>query len=205
MQVDVSTSAVWDDIRNGQELVPWNNAIWFPQAIPRHAFIMWLIVNKKLKTQDVMSRWNSSGNANYNLLCCSLCTSGPDSHEHLFFECSFGLQIWNGVKVLAGMEEVCNKWDSIYEYLVRFGSSKSARIVIGKLVVGATAYFVWQERNMRLFSTKKRSASRLVEIILATVRMKLHTMRFKRTGQVERILQEWSLPRGLLFEEDDCG
>ncbi|KAJ0909470.1 putative RNA-directed DNA polymerase [Helianthus annuus] len=205
MQVDFSTSAVWDDIRNGQDLVPWNNAIWFPQAIPRHAFIMWLIVNKKLKTQDVMSRWNSSGNANYNLLCCSLCISGPDSHEHLFFECSFGLQIWNGVKVLAGMEEVCNKWDSIYEYLVRFGSSKSARIVIGKLVVGATAYFVWQERIMRLFSTKKRSASRLVEIILETVRMKLHTMRFKRTGQVERILQDWSLPRGLLFEEDDCG
>ncbi|XP_022040049.1 uncharacterized protein LOC110942583 [Helianthus annuus] len=113
--------------------------------------------------------------------------------------------IWNGVKDLAGMESMCNKWDSIYEHLVRVGSSKNARHVIGKLVVGATAYYVWQERNTRLFSIKKRSATRLVEIFLATVRMKLHTMRFKRTSQVERMLQDWSFPRGLVIEDDDCG
>ncbi|KAI3797687.1 hypothetical protein L1987_32950 [Smallanthus sonchifolius] len=204
-ETEYSASIVWDDIRSVQNEVPWADMVWFPQSIPRHSFFMWLLVNKKLKTQDIMCRWYTSGNTNFNLLCCSLCTSGPDSHKHLFFECFYGTQVWNGVKGRAGMETVRNTWDSISDHLVRFAKSKNEKHVIGKLVVGAAAYFVWQERNLRLFSTKKRSADRLVEVILATVRMKLHTMRFKRTSQVERILQDWSLPRGLLIEDDDCG
>ncbi|KAJ0533368.1 hypothetical protein HanIR_Chr09g0407611 [Helianthus annuus] len=37
------------------------------------------------------------------------------------------------------------------------------------------------------------------------VRMKLHTLRFRSSIQVNSILQNWSLPRGLLIDDDDCG
>ncbi|MFS7973380.1 putative transcription factor WD40-like family [Helianthus anomalus] len=55
--MDFSTSTAWEDLRYSQQEVQWANLVWFPQAIPRHAFLMWLLVLKKLKTQDVMSRW----------------------------------------------------------------------------------------------------------------------------------------------------
>ncbi|XP_021985804.1 uncharacterized protein LOC110881999 [Helianthus annuus] len=186
-----------------QNEVQWSSMVWFPQAIPRHSFFLWLLVNKKLKTQDVMARWCASGNINFNLMCCSLCSLGPDSHEHIFFECTYGSQVWNGVKDIAGLSSIANSWDMIFSHLVQVANSKIA--MISKLVVSVAGYFVWQERNFRLFTSKKRSADRLVDIILATVWMKLHTMRFKRTSQVERILQDWSLPRGLIVEDDDCG
>ncbi|KAJ0481420.1 hypothetical protein HanIR_Chr13g0642361 [Helianthus annuus] len=102
------------------------------------------------------------------------------------------------------MDTVHNSWDSIYDHLERYAKSTSARHIIGKLVVSAAAYFVWQERNQRLFSSRKRNAIKLIEVILATVRLKLQSMRFKRTNQIHGILQEWSLPRGLLMEDDDC-
>ncbi|XP_021996306.1 uncharacterized protein LOC110893508 [Helianthus annuus] len=204
-EVDFSASAVWDDIRVVRDEVPWTGMVWFSQSIPRHSFFMWLLVNKKLKTQDVIRSWCVSGNANFNLLCCSLCTAGPDSHEHLFFECQYASQVWSGIKEKAGMDTVHNSWDSIYDHLERYAKSTSACHIIGKLVVSAAAYFVWQERNQRLFSSRKRSATKLIEVILATVRMKLQSMRFKRTNQIHGILQEWSLPRGLLMEDDDCG
>ncbi|XP_021975495.1 uncharacterized protein LOC110870622 [Helianthus annuus] len=179
-ELDYSTFNVWDDIRVAQNEVQWSSMVWFPQSIPRHSFFMWLLVNKKLKTQDVMARWCASGNMNFNLMCCSLCSLGPDSHEHLFFECTYGSQVWNGVKDIVGLTSVDNSWDMIFSHLVQVANSKNAMHVISKLVVSVAGYFVWQERNLRLFTSKKRSAARLVDIILATVQMKLHTMRFKR-------------------------
>ncbi|XP_021971817.1 uncharacterized protein LOC110866983 [Helianthus annuus] len=181
--------------------------VWFPQAIPRHSFLVWLLIHRKLKTQDIMSKWNSSGNANFSLLCCSLCTLGTDSHGHLFFECNYANQIWIGIRDKAGMGMVQNKWDDIFDYLVGIAHSKMAEHVIAKLVVNATAYFVWEERNRRLFTNKRRSKDKdqLIQVILTTVQMKLTTMKFKSTIQVAQVLQDWSLPRGLLVADDDSG
>ncbi|XP_022030900.1 uncharacterized protein LOC110931835 [Helianthus annuus] len=188
-----------------QNEVPWVGVVWFSQAIPRHSFVMWLIVNRKLKTQDVMQAWSASGNANFNLMCCSLCTSGPDSHEHLFFECGYASEIWNEVKVKADMGEISNQWQAIFDYLVGIANSKKASHVIAKLLVSAAAYFVWDERNRRLFTTKRRSKAQLVDVIFSTVRLKLQTMRFRRSVQTERVLRDWSLPRGLILADDDNG
>ncbi|MFS8015944.1 putative reverse transcriptase zinc-binding domain-containing protein [Helianthus anomalus] len=165
---------------------------------------MWLLVLKKLKTQDVMSRW-CAGNANLNLLCCSLCSRGPDSHEHLFFECDVAKQVWFGVRGKAGMETIHNTWTDIFEYLVGITKSNMAEHIIAKLVVAATAYFIWEERNRRLFTDRRRHKDQLVEIVLSTVRMKLHTMRFRNSIHTTRVMQEWSLPRGLLVADDDSG
>ncbi|MFS7991253.1 hypothetical protein Hanom_Chr12g01068601 [Helianthus anomalus] len=103
------------------------------------------------------------------------------------------------------MADIPEQWNAIYDHLVGIAASKMAQHVISKLVVAATAYFVWQERNARLFSNKKRSPEKLAEVILTTVRLKLHTCRFKNSVQVHSILHDWKLPRGLLIEDDDCG
>ncbi|XP_022040481.1 uncharacterized protein LOC110943032 [Helianthus annuus] len=138
-----STFNVWDDIRVTQNEVQWAALVWFPQAIPRHSFFIWLLINKKLKTQDVMATWSASGNMNFNLMCCSLCSVGPGSHEHLFFECSYGSQVWNGIKDMAGLTSVVNSWDMIFGHLVQVANSMNARHVISKLVVSVPGYFVW--------------------------------------------------------------
>nr|XP_043633145.1 uncharacterized protein LOC122604320 [Erigeron canadensis] len=65
---DYSSKACWDTIRVRQAEVPWTHVIWFSQSIPRHAFLVWLIVRKKLKTQDMLMQWNKNGNANFNLM-----------------------------------------------------------------------------------------------------------------------------------------
>ncbi|XP_035830107.1 uncharacterized protein LOC110944890 [Helianthus annuus] len=204
-RLEFNTAIVWNDIRFYQNEVPWANLVWFPQAIPRHSFLTWLFVQRKLKTQDFMSRWISSGNANYNLMCCSLCSSCPDSHGHLFFECGYATTVWNGAKGKADMADLDNDWNTIFQHLLTIAYSKTARNIIAKILVSASTYFIWEERNRRLFSSRKRNACQLVEVILSTVRLKLHTMRFKTTPSTIQVLQEWALPRGLLVPDDDCG
>ncbi|XP_021996203.1 uncharacterized protein LOC110893402 [Helianthus annuus] len=203
--IEFGTASVWDDIRVTQPEIQWSNLIWFPQAIPRHSFIMWLIIHKKLKTQDVMCKWNTSGNANFNLMCCSLCSSGPDSHEHLFFECGYASRVWDGVKAKADMRAISNRWSDIFGHLTGVVNSKKAMHVISRLVVSASAYFIWNERNRRLFTRKRREHDQLVNVILSTVRLKLQSMKFKQSIHSDRILQEWTLPRGIIVADDDYG
>ncbi|GKC40118.1 putative RNA-directed DNA polymerase, partial [Tanacetum coccineum] len=53
-----SISQVWSNIRPRDVKVPWYHMVWFPLSIPRHAFNMWLIVKRKLKTQDRINPWD---------------------------------------------------------------------------------------------------------------------------------------------------
>nr|XP_043619776.1 uncharacterized protein LOC122591580 [Erigeron canadensis] len=139
-----STWGVWNIIRKREQEVPWYKIVWFSQCILCHSFLMWLILQRKLKTQDQMMRWGGGGNLNMRLLCCSLCQRGPDSHNHLFFECDFSQQVWSGVKGLAGMSNVSEKLEDIMDWLMVRAKSRSVRSVIGRLLVAATTYYVWQ-------------------------------------------------------------
>ncbi|GJY43297.1 reverse transcriptase domain, reverse transcriptase zinc-binding domain protein [Tanacetum coccineum] len=64
----LSMSLVWDSIRPRKVLVPWVNIVLFSQCIPRHAFHMWLVMLKNLKTHDVLRQWDVSSDTNLNLL-----------------------------------------------------------------------------------------------------------------------------------------
>nr|GEU56368.1 hypothetical protein [Tanacetum cinerariifolium] len=56
----ISVSQVWDDIRFRDSKVNWYSMVWFPSCIPRHAINLWLIVRRKLKTQDLILAWDIS-------------------------------------------------------------------------------------------------------------------------------------------------
>nr|XP_043625584.1 uncharacterized protein LOC122597009 [Erigeron canadensis] len=198
--MNYSSTNVWDTIRHKGNVVTWVNLVWFPQCIPRHAFHLWLVMRKKLKTQDRMKYWDAGSETNLRLMCCSFCQRGLDSHSHLFFECEFSSLVWNEVKSLADLQHLPNQWEAIVSWMIAQQQQNTAQIIIAKLVLAAVSYFVWQERNNRLFSTKKRSAMALVEVIKYTVRLKLLSMRFKNTNRVQHLLEKWKLPRRLTFD-----
>ncbi|GJT78337.1 putative reverse transcriptase domain-containing protein [Tanacetum coccineum] len=96
-------------------------------------------------------------------LVCPLCEAQPDSHDHLFFECSFSSQIWMQMKRFARLLNSSSFLVSIMSHLLPIAKRKSSKSTIGKLVVAAVAYFIWQERNRRLFKKSKRSAKEVIE------------------------------------------
>ncbi|GJX43971.1 putative reverse transcriptase domain-containing protein [Tanacetum coccineum] len=169
---------VWNSIRPRDNEVPWFNFVWFSNCIPRHAFNMWLIIKKRLKTQDMLSHWDVADGLP---LVCPLCEAQPDSHDHLFFECSFSSQIWMQMKRFARLLNSSSSLVSIMSHLLPIAKRKSSKSTIGKLVVAAVAYFIWQERNRRLFKKSKRSAKEVIGCIMASVRLKLLSCHFKKS------------------------
>ncbi|GKE34623.1 hypothetical protein Tco_1453945 [Tanacetum coccineum] len=99
---------------------------------------------------------------------CPLCNLIRDSHSHLFFECDV---------------------DTIQSS----GHKKLARVVVAKVLFGATIYYIWQERNNRLFKKKARQVDQIFELIFSTTRLKLMALNMKNSADVVRIRREWNI------------
>ncbi|GKA41414.1 reverse transcriptase domain, reverse transcriptase zinc-binding domain protein, partial [Tanacetum coccineum] len=88
MDVRFFVATIWDCIRPRNAEVNWFHIVWFSQRIPRHAIHLWLLVNRKLKIQDLLRQWDVK-NSGITMFNCPLCEGEPDSHNHLFFGCRF--------------------------------------------------------------------------------------------------------------------
>ncbi|GJT51583.1 retrotransposon protein, putative, ty1-copia subclass [Tanacetum coccineum] len=94
-----------------------------------------------------------------------------------------------------GMEMVPPKMDDILMFLQPIANNRSAKSVIGRLIFAVAAYYIWLERNARIFKKIKRSPEEIRDIIKVTVRLKLLTLRFKNTSSVKQLLSRWQMPR----------
>ncbi|GKC64218.1 reverse transcriptase domain, reverse transcriptase zinc-binding domain protein, partial [Tanacetum coccineum] len=56
--MDFSVSSVWECIRPRGDEITLCDVVWFSNCIPRHAFHLWLVIKRKLKTQDNLRQWD---------------------------------------------------------------------------------------------------------------------------------------------------
>lgn len=173
--------------------MPWYDVVWFSQCIPRHAFHVWLIMRHKLKTHDNMKDWDMPNNTQRGSLRCALCHVQGDSHTHLFFECPYSTTVLNKVKVFADMSRVPNVWDSIVTFLQPLARRNLLSNIIGKLILGAAYYFIWQERNLRIHKKGIRSEDQLFNQIFDMVKQKILTFRPMKIGGNQRLLGMWNI------------
>ncbi|KAK1441009.1 hypothetical protein QVD17_06845 [Tagetes erecta] len=197
-----SASTVWDAVRYRRMEVNWVNIVWFSQCIPRHAFVVWLVMRGKLLTQDKIVKWDLARRGNMNMMCCLLCYSNIDSHSHLFFECKYANSVWDKVKERAGMSDVRANWNDITSWLCSRSKSRSLKNVVARLLVAGAVYYIWQERNNRLFNNHARPPDILSNTILDTIRYRLMGLKLKQTEAVVQQLAEWKIDVELYDQVD---
>ncbi|XP_022024249.1 uncharacterized protein LOC110924561 [Helianthus annuus] len=200
--VDFSTKEVWEAMRVRGQPVGWAKTVWSALNIPKHAFVTWLIFKKKLWTQDRILHWNRTVTGSMNLMCCLLCYSGIDTHNHLFFECEYSKAVWYSIRNKGDMGSVSEKWEDVVNWLVPRSASRSIASVISRILVAASAYFIWRERNARFFNNRLRPPELISELIVDTVRAKLLSFKYKRSARVITLMEEWKLDGVERFGED---
>ncbi|GJX28615.1 putative RNA-directed DNA polymerase [Tanacetum coccineum] len=183
-----SVSAVWFDLSEVKPKVPWYKLVWFSQNIPRHAFMLWLAINQKLKTQDRLEVWQE-----VNDIKCSLCGVEPESHDHLFFDCCFSLEIWHQFRDLVKLDSAPNALSVLVPYIAGRPINRSIWSILQRLVIGTLVYFIWQERNLRRFQMKSRSVKDLCMIIKDVVRFRLLSLKIRSSKQVMEAAELWNL------------
>ncbi|GJY77568.1 RNA-directed DNA polymerase, eukaryota, reverse transcriptase zinc-binding domain protein [Tanacetum coccineum] len=187
-KVKFSTKSVWEDFREDDNEVQWNKLVWFTQCIPSHMFIVWMAINERLQTQDRIMKWKNDTN-----MRCSLCKKCSDLHDHLFFQCQFSKNIWNDFQLKEALKDRPTNWKETISTLATWFTNNSIVSVVGKLVFGAMVYYIWQERNRRVFTQDRRDEKAIIEIITKSVRMRLMGLKVYKTSQVIKVFERWKI------------
>nr|GEU36022.1 hypothetical protein [Tanacetum cinerariifolium] len=204
--------ALFDAIHNGEWLWPVDwfskypllNSVVVPTLSAMHDRLEWRDWLEIVKPFSVNVVWNcihprdAVVNWVFVSMHCSLCDGQPDSHEHLFFDCGFSKQVWE-VKSLAGLPNVIGSILIIVDLLIPFAKQRSARSVVANLVVAACSYYIWQERNLRLFMNQKRSHSQVTDCIKSSIRLKLLSCTFKKSKDALLFKRLWNLPDSIFW------
>ncbi|KAK1431843.1 hypothetical protein QVD17_08566 [Tagetes erecta] len=119
--------------------------------------------------------------------------SGYSSYQESYY-------VWKEVRMFTDLDHIEGNWENIVLFLLSRGKWNSSNTIIDRLVIGATSYYVWQERNARLFTSTKRSPKQISALILDNVRMKLVSLRKKKVFANWKTRKGWDLEQ---FEDKD--
>ena len=122
--------------------VSWVRVVWEAWALPKHSFILWLAIKGRLKTKDRLVFPLEDPD-------CSLCRGAVESHEHLFFQCSWTSSLWALVRNWLKITKTLSTLPSASRYLAIRRNHPKVRL--RRVALSVVIYLIWEERNRRTF------------------------------------------------------
>ncbi|GKC44979.1 RNA-directed DNA polymerase, eukaryota, reverse transcriptase zinc-binding domain protein [Tanacetum coccineum] len=95
--------------------------------------------------------------------------------------------VWDNksrLKGLVKLDNAPNCWSDILNFMLKRPFNKSIWSVLQRLLIGASIYFVWLERNLRIFQGKARSVDDIFNLIKEAVRLRVMGLTLNDTVQV---------------------
>ncbi|XP_060972354.1 uncharacterized protein LOC133038276 [Cannabis sativa] len=75
------------------EKLPWSNLVWDRLIIPKHRFILWLVLWERLNMKERISKYTHNMDSK-----CLSCGKKDESIDHLFFECDYSRKCLQEIK-----------------------------------------------------------------------------------------------------------
>ncbi|XP_060185765.1 uncharacterized protein LOC132615218 [Lycium barbarum] len=142
-----------------QERVIWKALRFANDARPKAQFTLWLQLHGRLLTADRLLSWGMSIDKK-----CSLCQLQDETRNHLFMECSYVKQVWDGLlKWMCRAAPVQTNWDQHISWIIRQSKGKSRKAHVFKLVYTEFVHAIWIERNGRIFEKKQKEYKQLIK------------------------------------------
>jgi hypothetical protein len=131
--------------------------------MPRHNFILWLVVLGKLRTKDRLRFFQ---------IDTSFVILGQmeETHSHLFFTCSWSACFWLQIKLWLRINRRMMTLTSAIRGLHSGGNNLEAQM--RRVSLGLMVYLIWEERNKIIFygkSTLVGNTFRKFQVIFYTV------------------------------------
>nr|GEW55871.1 hypothetical protein [Tanacetum cinerariifolium] len=131
-----------------------------------------------MKTQDKVMQWGKQSG-----LLCPLCNTTNDSHRHLFFMCDYSNEVWKNMAKKINLKNISYNWMDIVDELIVM-KNENIWNVVRRISFAAVVYFIWQERNQRIFRNEKRTVEKLHTAICNVVKLKLMNINVKDSKAV---------------------
>ncbi|GAV59508.1 zf-RVT domain-containing protein, partial [Cephalotus follicularis] len=168
-----SFKSAWEAISAPHPEAPWAKIVWFPGAILRHSFCMWLTFHKVHTTLDKLQRLGIVQSSQ-----CPFNCGHDESLNHLFFECSFTKAVWSKVLKLNNCPVPTDwSWESTTTWAMGRTIGTQFHHWMRRLGLVASIYHYWRERNNKVFRQTIASPSQVADLITFDVGRKAATRR----------------------------
>ncbi|VFQ99745.1 unnamed protein product [Cuscuta campestris] len=136
----------------------WAGMVWNRLTIPKHQFLVWLIMKNRLQTKARLTKFMSISTD------CGLCDKGIEDNKHLFGDCAFYIDICRKLKEEGGCNLTGTKLEGIYTYFMNQGPRKERARMIANWA--AVCYMVWRARNTKIHTNRSLGMREIVDYIL---------------------------------------
>ncbi|XP_074288983.1 uncharacterized protein LOC141614128 [Silene latifolia] len=156
--------------RSQGDRVYWCKALHGTSIIPSHKFTVSLAIMHKLPTTDLLVKRGM-----FMVNKCVLCKCKAENHRHLFFNCVFSQQVWNALLQWMNISNrTVNLWSEIH-WIAQTKGLRHWKHALHQSCIAAAVYFIWQERNQRIFMGRESIVDHIVSNIKIAIRYRLTT------------------------------
>ncbi|PWA72911.1 RNA-directed DNA polymerase, eukaryota, Reverse transcriptase zinc-binding domain protein [Artemisia annua] len=99
--------------------------------------------------------------------------------------------IWKGTKL--GMMRWNMDWRKVIDEIADGGCNNTINSVLHRIVIATTVYFIWNERNSRLFNQSQRTSKCVLDGILENIKMHLLGLKVRRSAAVDQVNKVWDI------------
>ena len=181
-----TTGLVYQKLRGDYTHIPWTKAVWIKGGIPKHCFMVWLVVLNRCPTRNRLQSWGLQTDTN-----CLLCGLHPESRDHLYFDCPYSWELWSTTATRFTLNPL-RTWDrSLSQMHTLSGNRFRRRLLL--LAWQAIIYWVWAERNSRLHRHTFRSPDVLLRLVDCQIKDRINSLREVNPTTCSQLLQLWFL------------
>ncbi|GJS25015.1 hypothetical protein Tco_0453647 [Tanacetum coccineum] len=108
-------------------------------------------------------------------------------------ESSSETKIWGKLNEKMNIDSIPKDWRSIIEKVAAYPCNNAIRIVLRRIILATAVYYIWRERNSRIFADVKMSTVDDLKKIVGCIRLQLQCLNVKKTSQVCKVAQEWNV------------
>ncbi|XP_020254147.1 uncharacterized protein LOC109831221 [Asparagus officinalis] len=157
-------SLVYNILTNSSAAINWSETTWGRLNYPKHSIIIWLAFHSRLLTQERLCRFRI-----LSTNCCVLCSRQPENCKHLFFECQYSAEVWNNVMDWLGYTWRSCTWVQLSSWYSSCLKGKGFKKDLKRMALSVAVYFIWQERNVRIFQGIARTPDTLFRAIKVSI------------------------------------
>lgn len=152
---------MYQKLRGVQPKVPWKKLVCNNYATPRWVFILNLAIQGRLTTKERLLRWGMQVKKE-----CVLCGWADETTSHLFFERIFSKEIRQRLLNWQGINKHVKIWEDEIHWETTEMKGKNSIDEIFRMTIAGAVYYIWQERNLRLFQNKQRNVISILKEVV---------------------------------------
>ncbi|XP_062080395.1 uncharacterized protein LOC133785155 [Humulus lupulus] len=159
--------------------VQYASAVWHRLCVPKHRFISWQVINDHLLTRDNLGKIME-----LTTYLCLVCECINESHQHLFFYCSFTKKLQQEVSSWSGFQG----WPLTMEAWKIWSSSVGSDLqhLVWNAILSAVVYSVLCNRNRCVFDLCCSSVLVVISSIKAAIKARVKAITCTKANKKDR-------------------